>query len=219
MFSPRIQPRSLWASVAHVFVATSRKALCSLRPSAPVRTAAVPGLLARPPLFRRRHQLSCQQPRLRSWPGLSSSRAVDGAAWGRRLSTLKIVPPPQPSEPSIVPFLKARGPSCLQPRAWRRSLVPSRLLRRRFAPPCRARSRQLRLRWRAIESTVTPARRRCAAQGLGWTPSRPSATSIESNREEPSGLKYLDGVLGNGEGAHRCLVTHASSATGTCVTW
>ncbi|SBP89876.1 hypothetical protein THIARS_90026 [Thiomonas delicata] len=50
---------------------------------------------------------------------------------------------------------------------------------------------------------MTLARSRCAAQALGWTPSRPSATSIESNREEPSGLKYLDGVLGNGEGANR----------------
>lgn len=63
---------------------------------------------------------------------------------GRRLSTWKIVPPPQPSEASEVPSLKTRGPSCLQLRAWRRSLSPfegAALGRRRFAPPCRARSR------------------------------------------------------------------------------
>lgn len=82
VFFPRMQPRALWARVAHAFVATFFKALRSFRTAAPVRTAAVPGLLARPLFFRRRHQLSCQQPSPRSWPGLSSSRAVDGASWG-----------------------------------------------------------------------------------------------------------------------------------------
>ena len=63
---------------------------------------------------------------------------------GRRLSTLEVVPTPQPSEPSMVRSLKARGPSCLPPRAWRRSfrlLEAAALGRRRFAPPRRARSR------------------------------------------------------------------------------
>ena len=44
----------------------------------------------------------------------------------------------------MVPSLKARGPRCLPARAWRRSLSlleGAALGRRRFAPPCRARSR------------------------------------------------------------------------------
>jgi hypothetical protein len=57
---------------------------------------------------------------------------------------LEVVPTPQPSEPSMVRSLKARGPSCLPPRAWRHSLSlfeAAALGRRRFAPPRRARSR------------------------------------------------------------------------------
>ncbi|SBP87802.1 hypothetical protein THIARS_60515 [Thiomonas delicata] len=44
-----------------------------------MRTAAVPNRLSRPYVHRRRHQLFFQQPSPRSWPGLSSSRAIEGA--------------------------------------------------------------------------------------------------------------------------------------------
>uniref|UniRef100_E6PTC4 Uncharacterized protein n=1 Tax=mine drainage metagenome TaxID=410659 RepID=E6PTC4_9ZZZZ len=74
---------ALGARVAHVFVATSDKAAVLPRPASPVRTAAVPNRLSRPYVHRRRHQLFFQQPSPRSWPGLSSSRAIEGAPRGR----------------------------------------------------------------------------------------------------------------------------------------
>jgi len=135
---------ALGARVAHVFVATSDKAAVLPRPASPVRTAAVPNRLSRPYVHRRRHQLFFQQPSPRSWPGLSSSRAIEGAPRGRWLSTWKIVLPPRPGVPSKSPSLEARGPRCLQLRAWRRSFSlfeGTALGRRRFAPPRRARSR------------------------------------------------------------------------------
>ena len=49
----------------------------------------------------------------------------------------------------------------------------------------------------------SPTRSTRAVEGLGWTPSRPPAGAIESERDEPSGRARLDGVLGNGEGATR----------------
>ena len=117
---------------------------CAICPAAPVRTAAVPGLLARSLFFRRRLQLSCQQPSPRSWPSLSRNCASKVLPGAETFHVESRAAAPWLTEPSRVRSLKARGPSCLPARACRRSLSlfeAAALGRRRFAPPCRARSR------------------------------------------------------------------------------
>ena len=101
----------------------SIEALCPSTSAPTVLPAAEPSQLAR----------SFKQPCLQSAPQGAETFNVENRA-----------PTPWLTEPPEVRSLKARGPSCLQPRAWRRPLSPSEgaaLGRRRFAPPCRARSR------------------------------------------------------------------------------
>lgn len=142
---------------------------CAPSPASPVRTAAVPCRFSRADVLSdvgRNCALGSRA--IAAGPAFQAAVPSKVLSGGRKLSTWEVVPTPQPSEPSMVRSLKARGPRCLPPRAWRRSLSlfeAAALGRRRFAPPRRARSRQLCLRWHAIESTVTLARSRCLRPG------------------------------------------------------
>ena len=143
-YSPRIQPRSLWASVVHVFVATSLKADCSVArlrrcEPPPSQTVYRGGMFAR-----RRPQLFCQQPSPRSLPSLSGWRG--SRARGRKVSALKVVLPGRSrrqsfSAESLGPMLLAAAPDGARAVSSRAAALG----RRRFAPPCRARSRATRL--------------------------------------------------------------------------
>ena len=141
--SPRHGSRA-GARVAHVFVATSSKATC---PSARLRRCEPPPSLT---VYRGPMSIDvgtncpASSRLLAAGPVFQAAVPSNVPPWGRRLSTWKFVLPPRPGESSVVPSLKARGPSCLQLRAWRRSFSlfeGAALGRRRFAPPRRARSR------------------------------------------------------------------------------
>jgi hypothetical protein len=136
---------------------------------------------------RRRPQLFCQQPSPRSLPSLSGWRG--SRARGRKVSALKVVLPSRSRRESF--SAESLGPMLLAA-ARLTALAQSRRGRLRWAGGGSHRlavpgREQLGFRCRALESTVTPARGMRPHGALGWTPSRPPATTIKSRRGAPSG--------------------------------
>ncbi len=179
------------ARVAHVFVATSIKALCTRCPASPVRTAAVPDVLARPhvsstsaptvlpaavhpaacPAFHATVLASARSPSL-----IDETRPVGGAT-RRRVSTLKV-----------------RGPRC-GPRRESRLAGPSRAgcagpAAVRTASPCPVASRRL-LASVSTRSSVTLTRSRPICSARCWTQRRPPAGSSRRWPAVPSGRVWV----------------------------
>ena len=146
-FSPRAQPRSLGASVAHVFVATSINALSALGTASPVRTPPPSNCSSMPHVLRRRLQLFCRQPFWRSLPTVSGSRAARRAV--APVSSMKFV---QRGRAEARRFIdETEGPALLGSAHVAPSGVPEAFCAGTaagFAPACRALSRQLSPRWR-----------------------------------------------------------------------
>jgi hypothetical protein len=177
-YSPRIQPRSLWASVVHVFVATSLKADCSV---ARLRRCEPPPSRN---YFRGLMWLSTS-----AATGLSAAVLTRFAPRSRQLFFRS-----HASSMSNVPTVPSRAPGDpgRRPCRMRHALLHCRLRgdgggSHRLAGPAASSSLLVGL---STGSNATHTRSRRPDDVLCWTQSRPPTASDESNRAASSGGAY-----------------------------